>query len=89
MIYAYLASLGLDIIAEDVTSRGRIDLTVTLGENIFVLEFKVDGKGDAMQQIKEKKYHQKYLDKGKNIYLIGIDFDSQVKNISRFAWERA
>ncbi len=88
VIYAYLASLGLDIIAEDVTCHGRIDLTITLGENIYILEFKVDGKGAALQQIKDKNYQQKYLDRGKNIYLIGIDFDSKVKNIAKFAWEQ-
>jgi len=88
VIYAYLASLGLDITAEDVTNKGRIDLTIKLADNIYILEFKVDGNGDALQQIKEKDYHQKYLAEGKNIYLIGIDFDSDEKNISNFSWER-
>ncbi len=88
VIYAYLASLGLDITAEDVTSNGRIDLTVKLEDNIYILEFKVDGNGNALQQIKEKNYQQKYLIEGKNIYLIGIDFSSEKKNISAFEWER-
>ena len=88
VIYAYLASLGLEIIAEDVTNRGRIDLTIQINDNIYILEFKVDGSGNALAQIKEKKYQQKYLSEGKNIYLIGIDFSSGEKNISRFAWEK-
>ena len=88
VIYAYLASLGLDITGEDVTNRGRIDLTVKLGENIYILEFKVDGKGKALEQIKEKDYQQKYLGEDKKIYLIGIDFSSTEKNISRFEWEQ-
>ena len=88
VLYAYLASLGLDITAEDVTSKGRIDLTVKLEDNIFILEFKVDGaEKNALRQIKEKQYQQKYLDKGKNIYLIGIGFSSENKNISYFDWE--
>lgn len=87
VIYVYLASLGLDITAEDVTSRGRIDLTIKFGNNIYILEFKVDGSGNALQQIKEKNYLQKYQVKGKTIYLIGIDFSSEETNISRFAWE--
>ena len=90
VIYVYLASLGLSITAEDVTNRGRIDLTVRLGNNIFILEFKVDGsdKKNALQQIKEKNYQQKYLSQGKDIYLIGIDFSSEKKNLTCFEWEQ-
>jgi len=84
VIYVYLASLGLDIIGEDVTSRGRIDLTVRFGDNIYILEFKVDGQGRAIEQVRQKNYHQKYMGEGKNIYLIGIDFSSAEKNISSF-----
>ena len=89
VIYAYLASLGLEIIAEDVTSRGRIDLTISLGGNMYILEFKVDGRGGALEQIKERNYQQKYIGKGKKIYLVGIDFSSEEKNISGFEWELA
>jgi len=87
VIYAYLASLGLDITAEDVSNKGRIDLTIKLGHYIYILEFKVDGRGSALQQIKDKNYQQKYLTEGKDIYLIGIDFSSEEKNISGFEWE--
>lgn len=88
VIYAYLASLGLDITSEDVTNKGRIDLTVKLDDNIFILEFKVDGDGKALAQIKEKDYAAKYQHLGKTIYLIGIDFAAQEKNLSRFEWEQ-
>ena len=88
VLYAYLASLGLDITAEDVTNRGRIDLTVKINDNIYIMEFKVDGKGSAIEQIREKNYHQKYMNQQKNIYLIGIDFRSEEKNIAGFAWEK-
>ena len=88
VIYAYLASLGLNITAEDVTNKGRIDLTIKLGQHIYILEFKVDGSKNALQQIKGKNYQQKYQAEGKNIFLIGIDFSSIEKNISRFEWEQ-
>ena len=92
VIYAYLASLGLDITAEDVTSTGRIDLTVRLGNNIYIMEFKVDGKGSALEQIRDKNYQQKYFaeaqQKNKNIFLVGIDFSADKKNISQFGWEK-
>jgi len=88
VVYAYLASLGLDIIGEEVTNKGRIDLTIKMGENIYILEFKVDDSGNALEQIKEKNYQQKYLNTGKTIYLIGIDFSSEEKNVSKLEWER-
>ncbi|MCI5130626.1 MAG: hypothetical protein D3904_03690 [Candidatus Electrothrix sp. EH2] len=87
VMYAYLASLGLDIIAEDVTNKGRIDLTVRLDRNIYILEFKVDGKGTALEQIRARKYQEKYLHEQRTVYLIGIDFNAEEKNISEFAWE--
>jgi len=87
IFYAYLAAIGLNIIAEDVTNSGRIDLTILLNEKVYILEFKV-GNEDALEQIKAKAYAQKYRSAGKDIYLIGINFDEEVKNIKGFAWEK-
>jgi len=94
VIYVYLQSLGLDIVGEDVTNKGRIDLTIKLNDAIYILEFKVDGeKGDAMKQIKEKNYAQKYHQytlspTNYQLFLIGIEFDTEEKNISHFQWEQ-
>ncbi len=98
VIYAYLASLGIDIIAEDVTNKGRIDLTVKFEKYIYILEFKVTDKkkdtersqsvNQALKQIKNKNYAQKYLSDGKDIFLLGIVFDKKEKNITRFDWQK-
>ena len=87
VLYAYFAALGVDIIAEDVTSTGRIDITLLLEEKIYILEFKV-GSDDALEQIKQKNYAQKYLSHGKQIYLVGINFDEQSRGIVGFECER-
>ncbi len=87
VVYAYLASLGVKIIAEDVTNRGRIDISVFFKDKIYIIEFKV-GDDDALKQIKEKKYYEKYLNEKKEIYLIGINFDEEKRNINKFKWER-
>jgi Holliday junction resolvase-like predicted endonuclease len=87
VIYVYLQSLGLEIIGEDVTNLGRIDLTIKIKNLIYIVEFKV-GTEDALQQIKDKKYPQKYLNENKDIYLIGINFDEDEKNIKEFKWEK-
>ncbi|ADR18651.1 ATP-binding protein [Calditerrivibrio nitroreducens] len=89
VVYSYLASLGFDLIGEDVTNKGRIDLTVFVSDKVYIIEFKVDGvKGEALSQIKHKNYAQKYLDMGKDIYLVGIEFSSSERNIVNFEWEK-
>jgi hypothetical protein len=88
VVFTFLASLGFEIIAEDITSKGRIDLTIKTTDSIVIIEFKVDSSDSAMKQIKEKKYFEKYQGTGKDIYLIGIHFDSSQKNISEFVYEK-
>lgn len=87
VVYTYLASLGIPMVAEDVTSKGRIDLSIQLTDKIYIIEFKVDQPERALAQIKDKGYHEKFLRSGKTIYLVGINFDSKEKNITDFAWE--
>jgi hypothetical protein len=93
LIYCYLSGAGLKLIAEDITNTGRIDLTIIVNNNIYILEFKVkkprakSQEPRAMEQIKNKNYHQKYLDNKKDIFFIGIEFDSNNRNICNFEWE--
>jgi len=86
VIYVYFQSLGIDIIGEDVTNRGRIDLTLKISDYIYIVEFKV-GKENALEQIKQKDYAQKYMSSGKQIYLVGINFDREQRAVSGFEWE--
>ncbi len=87
VFYSYLKAIGIDIVGEDVTNKGRIDLTIKMKESIIIIEFKVDGKS-AIEQIKEKNYHEKYLNNNLPIYIVGVEFDTKERNISRVEWER-
>ena len=87
VFYAYLKALGLDIVGEDVTNKGRIDLTIKMPNSLIIIEFKVDGT-DALKQIKEKDYHQKYIDKNLPIYIVGVEFDTKDRNIAKVEWEK-
>ena len=89
VVYAYLASIGLPLITEDSTSKGRVDMTIILPDTVYVIEFKVDQPGVALKQIRQKGYHEKYLGDDRTVYLIGISFDSVEKNITDFIWEQA
>ena len=57
VLYACFASIGVDIIAEDVSNKGRIDLTLKAGGRTFLFEFKVTD-GDPLEQIRKMKYYQ-------------------------------
>jgi hypothetical protein len=89
VFYAYLASLGLDIRAEDVTNRGRVDLSVVLPTgSTYVIEFKTEDGADALEQIKENKYYEKYEADSKKLFLLGINFSTTDKNIENFEVEQ-
>src|SRR5574344_2050722 len=88
VVYVYLSSLGLNIIGEDVTNKRRIEITIIMPNTTYIIEFKVDKKDkNALNQIKKNNYAQKYLEEKKDIYLVGIEFSSSEKNISKFEWE--
>jgi len=95
ILYVYFASLGIKIIGEDVTNKGRIDLTLFIEDKIYIVEFKVVGSGklevgsnSALMQIKEKRYYEKYIQENKDIYLVGIEFSKEERNIVSMEWER-
>jgi len=88
VFYTYFNALGLHIIAEDVSSRGNVDFTVIMDDAVYIFEIKLKSNSkNALKQIKERKYHEKYLSDKKDIYLVGIEFDIKKKNISKFQYE--
>lgn len=87
VIFIYLQSLGVQIIGENANNKGRIDLTIIMDKTIYIIEFKIDGKGDALQQIKDNNYASGYLNHNKDIYLVGIEFDTKERNVAGFEWE--
>ncbi len=89
VIFVYLMALGYDVIPEDITNKGRIDLTLKMKDKIIILEFKVDQEKDRpIKQIKERKYYEKYLNENKDIYLIGMVFDSKERNVGEWEIEK-
>jgi hypothetical protein len=91
-VFVLLYSTGLNVITEDNTSKGRIDLTVIVNNSIvYILEFKViqdeKEKGKAIKQILEKEYYKKYLNYQK-IYIIGIELDKTKKQIVNFEYQQ-
>ncbi len=88
VIFAWLSSVPLQLVVEDCTNKGRIDMSVETDDVIYLIEFKVDmPEKKALVQIKTKGYAEKYQAKGKKIVLIGIGFSSNERNVIEFVWE--
>ncbi|PJB28376.1 hypothetical protein CO110_09670 [Candidatus Desantisbacteria bacterium CG_4_9_14_3_um_filter_40_11] len=91
IFYAIFASLGYSLEVEESTNRGRIDMAIKTDTTVIIFEFKVveeeSGQNTALEQIRNKKYYEKYLNSGKEIYLVGIEFSKAERNIVRFDWE--
>lgn len=96
VLYAFFASLNATIIPEDTTNHGQVDMTIMLGEFIYVMEIKLDKSQDyqsqtpnpALQQIQNKAYVQKYRDQAKTAFEVGIIFNQQQRNLVQLDWRQ-
>ena len=89
VFYSYFAALGLEIILEDTTNHGRIDMTVKFNEQIYLFEFKVVEfvpNGKALQQLIDKNYAAKYQALNQPIHLIGVEFSKESRSVVGFEY---
>ena len=86
VFYLIFSLIGLKVEAEVRTNKGRIDAVIT-DRDVYLFEFKFDGdKDDALSQIKERGYFEKYQDSGKGIYLFGVEFAD--RNVGEWVVEK-
>ncbi|MEZ4709296.1 MAG: ATP-binding protein [Caldilineaceae bacterium] len=85
VFYLIFTLLGLRIEAEVHTNQGRIDAVAEVANHLYLFEFKVDkSAAEALQQIKQRAYYQKYQLKGKPMTLVGVNFDSAQRKITEW-----
>jgi len=87
VFYAYFAALGLDIVLEDASRLGRLDMAVRFNGQVYLFEFKVvelEPEGAALQQIKDRGYADKYRATGQPIHQIGVEFSRERRSVVRF-----
>ena len=80
-IHLLLSLLGFDIISEETTNTGRIDAVIRFSKLIYIIEFKLNSCDEAMDQIKRKEYHEKYVIHGKRVIGVGVSFTKENRNI--------
>ena len=85
VFYLIFSLIGLKVEAEVKTNKGRID-AVIIDKDVYIFEFKFNGdKDQALNQIKDKKYFEKYQGKRKKVYLFGVEFVD--KNVGEWVVE--
>jgi hypothetical protein len=85
LFYAIITMIGLSVDAEVSTNQGRIDCVLQTADTIYIIEFKLNGtKEEALKQIEDKQYAQKYLRSNKAIVLLGVEFDQKSHNIGDY-----
>ena len=87
VFYSYFAALGYEIVVEELSSHGRLDMAVRTDGQVYLFEFKVAEMappGSALAQLQERDYAAKYRDRGEPIHLIGVEFSRQTRNVAAF-----
>ena len=92
VFYSYFAGLGLDVVVEDSSSHGRLDMAVRFNGHVYLFEFKVvelAPEGAALAQLRARRYADKYRGRGEPIHLIGVEFSRETRNVAAFEVARA
>jgi len=84
LVYFIFRMAGVNIGAEQITNWGRADLVIELPSRIYIIELKYNRTADeAMDQINQRRYFEKYQSQGKEIHLLAMNFSSEDRNISK------
>ncbi len=83
-LFQFLGSLlSLDIQSEISTDKGRIDLVITTKKYIYIFEIKFNVSAKiALEQIDDRRYFERYINKKKKIVLVGISFNRDKQKLS-------
>ena len=87
VFYSYFAAMGVDVVVEDSSSHGRLDMAARANGHVYLLEFKVveqSPPGSALKQLEAKDYAAKYRSSGEPIHLVGVEFSSEARNVTAF-----
>ena len=84
-LYTALVAFGADVSANPETSLGKADLLLKMPKSIYVIELNYNRSKDAaLYQIDNREHTQAYLDDGKRIFKVGINFDEATRNIKDY-----
>lgn len=80
--------IGVHIQSEIHVAKGRLDSIVQTADCIYIFEFKVNSDAQtAISQIKAKEYAAPYVAAGKRVVLIGVSFNTDLKEVDSWLVE--
>ncbi len=83
--FLMVSASGVNAQSEVLTCDGRIDLVMEFTDKIYIIEFKCNQSAEAgIKQIRAKGYDQKFKQSGKKIILMGINFDTENRNVAEW-----
>ena len=89
ILYTLLTAFGAEITAEEPSAKGRADIILKMPQGIYVIEIKYDDTADeALKQIDQRGYADKYRADGRPITKVGVAFSSKERNITEYKFVR-
>ena len=87
-LYIIFKMLGYNVQVEQVTSQGRMDITVQTEDYIYIIELKLDKTAEeALRQIKDSQYVRPFQSDKRKLYLIGVNFSSETRTVEKWVVE--
>ena len=87
-LYLIFIMLGYNVLVEQATSQGRMDITIQTKDYIYIIELKLDKTAEeALQQIKDNNYPRPFLSDNRKLYLIGVNFSSETRTVEKWVIE--
>ncbi len=86
VVYLIMKLMGFYVRTEYKTSDGRVDMVIETTGYVYIIEFKLGhSPREALEQIKEKRYCDPFLGRGKQIICIDAEFSRKTRALR--AWE--
>ena len=88
IMHVLLGTTGMQTYSEVLTNRGRMDTVVVTPKNVLIFEFKIDQPAaEALQQIQEQGYAERFAQADKHTILIGVSFNSERREVGEWMVE--
>jgi hypothetical protein len=85
IFFFFFRMLHNEVNAEVRSSKGAADITILSPKYIYIVEIKINGSADAaLRQIQEKGYADPFLADKRELIKVGVNFDTQERNITEW-----
>ena len=88
IFYLLMSASGITAQSSLLTCDGPIDLVVSVSEKIYIIEFKCNHSAEAaLRQIHDNRYADRFRGSGKTLTLMGINFNTETRNLEEWKIE--